>query len=96
MPHTVGKLSMRLQLCNKPHLKFTHKVMGLQNHGTSNFENFKIPTWENNIWVLALWLGIKNIIRGKVLASPSSGHGDTMNLCLSMVRPCTKSAPTTH
>jgi len=29
---------------------------------------FGIPG-QNDIWVLALWLGIENIIRGKVVAS---------------------------
>jgi hypothetical protein len=28
---------------------------------------------QNDIWVLAPWLGTKNIIRGKVVASPKSG-----------------------
>jgi hypothetical protein len=28
---------------------------------------------QNDIWVQALWLGTKNNIRGKVVASPKSG-----------------------
>jgi hypothetical protein len=36
-----------------------------------------LPTWEsrdkNDIWVQAPWLGTKNIIRGKVVASPKFG-----------------------
>jgi len=28
---------------------------------------------QNDIWVLALWSGTENIIRGKVMASPKSG-----------------------
>jgi hypothetical protein len=68
-----------LQLCFRPHLnqRSAHKIMGLQSHGSPNFGNFAIPTWEsrdkNDIWVLALWLGKKNTIRGKVVASPKSG-----------------------
>ncbi len=33
----------------------------------------RIPTWDqkqNDIWVQAPWLGTKNIIMGKVMASP--------------------------
>ncbi len=69
----------RLQLCFRPHLnlRFSHKVMGLQSHGNPNFENFGTLNLgvlgQNDIWVLALWLGTKNIIRGKVMASPKSG-----------------------
>ncbi len=48
------------------------KVTGLQNYENPNFGNFKILE-QNDIWVLALWLGIDNTIRGKVMASPKSG-----------------------
>jgi hypothetical protein len=64
-----------LQLCFRPDFnwRFTHKVMGLQSHGNPNFKNFETPNLEvqgqNDIWVLALWPSIKNIIRGKVMAS---------------------------
>jgi hypothetical protein len=48
--------------------------MGLQSHKSPNFGNFGTPIWEShdNIWVLAPWPWTKNIIRGKVLASPKS------------------------
>jgi hypothetical protein len=48
--------------------------MGLQNHGSPNFGNFETPNLgvprQNDIWVQAPWLGIENIIRGKVVVSP--------------------------
>jgi hypothetical protein len=51
--------------------------MGLQSYKIPNFKNFETPNLgipgQNDIWVLALWLGIENIIRGKVVASPKSG-----------------------
>jgi hypothetical protein len=59
-------------------LKSAHKVMGLQSHRSPNFET---STWEsqeeNDIWVLALWSCIENTIRGKVVASPSPGCGES-------------------
>jgi len=70
-----------LQLCFRPHLnqRSAHKVMGPQSCGSPNFKNFGINLGvprENDIWVLAPWLGTKNTIRGKVIASPSSGRGE--------------------
>jgi hypothetical protein len=32
---------------------------------------------QNDIWVLAPWLSTKNTIRGKVVASPSLGRGES-------------------
>ncbi len=65
-----------LQLCCRPHLiqRSEHKVMGFQSHKSPNIENFSnlgVPG-QNDIWVLASWLGIGNTIRGKVVASPKS------------------------
>ncbi len=55
--------------------------MGLQNHGSPNFENFKTPNLgiprQNNIWVLAPWPSAKNIITGKVVVPPSFGRGES-------------------
>jgi hypothetical protein len=65
-----------LQLCLRPHLnrRFTHNVMGLQSCESPNFEtpNLGVP-WQNDIWVLASWPGIKYTIRVKVVASPKFG-----------------------
>jgi len=40
----------------------------------------RLPTWESwdktTFGDLASWLGIKNNIRGKVVASPNPGHGE--------------------
>jgi hypothetical protein len=51
--------------------------MGLQSCKSPNFENFGTPNLgvlgQNDIWVLALWLGTKNNLKGKVVASPKSG-----------------------
>jgi hypothetical protein len=48
--------------------------MGLQSRGSPHFENFRVPNLgvlgQNDIYVFALWLGTKNIIRGKVVFSP--------------------------
>jgi hypothetical protein len=63
---------LRLQLCLKPHFNWwsTHKVMGLQ------FWEFRDShlgvLGQNDIWMLALWQGTKNTIKGKVVASPKS------------------------
>ncbi len=47
--------------------------MGFQSCESPNFKNFDTPKLEvpkqNDIWVLAIWLGTKNIIRGKAVAS---------------------------
>jgi hypothetical protein len=46
--------------------------------------------------VLALWLGIENNIRGKVVASPSLGHGEACEFVfargLSMHQKCSNYA----
>jgi hypothetical protein len=67
-----------LQRCFKPHLnqRFAHKVMGSQNRGSPNFENFGIPKWvlkQNVIWMWVSWRDTKYTIRGKVVVSPKSG-----------------------
>jgi hypothetical protein len=52
---------------------------------------------QNDIWVLALWLGTENTIRGKVVASPKSqAVVNFMSSCLLIVHSCTKSVPTMH
>jgi len=55
--------------------------MGPQSHKSPNLGNFGAPNLgvprQNDIWVQAPWPSIKNIIRGKVTASPSLGHGES-------------------
>jgi hypothetical protein len=58
---------------------FAQKVMDFQNHKSPNFRNFGTPNLrilgQNDIWVQAMWPGIKNNIRGEVMVSSSLGHG---------------------
>ncbi len=44
----------------------------------------------------ALWPAIEYIIRGKVVAFPSLGRGESSVSMLPVVRPSTKGAPTMH
>ncbi len=64
--------------------------MGLQSYRSLNFENFRTPNLgvlgQNNIWVQAPWLHIKNIIRGKVVASPKSGPWSILWVCVCLWR----------
>ncbi len=59
--------------------------MGLQSCKSPNFGNFGTFNWkvpgQNDIWVHAPWLNIENIIRGKVVASPSLGCGEFCESC---------------
>ncbi len=72
-----------LQLCLRPHLnpRSAQKIMGLQSCKSFNFGNFRTPNLgvlgQDYIWVQALWPGTKNNIKGKVVASPSSGQGES-------------------
>jgi hypothetical protein len=76
--HIIGKFSTRVTNLIKLHfnLKSSQEVMGLQSGESPNFKNFKTP----NLGVLGKmtfdatpWLITDIAIRGKVLASPSSG-----------------------
>jgi hypothetical protein len=68
-----------IQFFFKPHFirRSAQKVMGLQSCRSPNLKNFAIPNLgilgQNDIWVQTSWLGIENIIKGKVVASPKSG-----------------------
>jgi hypothetical protein len=61
-----------------PHLnqRSIQEVMGFQSSRSPNFKNFGIPklrvSGQNDTWVQTPWLGAKNTIRGKVVASPKS------------------------
>jgi len=64
--------------------------MGLQSRGSSKFENFKTfnlgVSGQNDIWVLAIGLGTKKTIRGKVIMSQPYFEGSVrMKLTLSKV-----------
>jgi hypothetical protein len=91
-----------LQLCFRSHCnqRFVRKVMGLQSRKSPIWHAFGTPTresWERKaIWMQASWSTIKYTIRGKVVASPSLGHGESSVFVLPMARPSTKGAPTMH
>jgi hypothetical protein len=79
MPHIIGKLSTKVTtlLKTSSQLKVYRKSYGSPKSWESQFWEFRdsnlgVPE-QNDIWVLALWLGTKNIIRGKVVASPNFG-----------------------
>jgi hypothetical protein len=56
--------------------RFSEEVMGFQSRESPNFKNFGTPNlgvpWQDDIWVLAPWLGTKNIMR-KVVGCPKFG-----------------------
>ncbi len=71
-------LERRLQLFFKSQLNWrsAQKIMGFQSRRSPNFKNFgtlKLGVLgQNDIWVQALWPGIYNPVKGKVVASPKS------------------------
>jgi len=83
-----------IQLCFKPQLNWrsSQKVMSFQSCKSPNFGNFGIHDLEvpgqNDIWVQPPWLGIENITRGKVVASPKFGPWWVLwvSVCLWFVR----------
>jgi len=67
----------------------------------------RVPIWQfwdshlgvlrqNAIWRWASWRGTKYIIRGKVVASPSPGCGESCESELPVARPSTKNVSTMH
>jgi hypothetical protein len=75
--------------------------MNLQSRGSPDFGNFGTfnlgVSGQNDIWVLAPWLGIENTIKGEGGGFPPIwAVMSLVSLCLLMARPCTKSAPITH
>jgi hypothetical protein len=60
--------SSRLEDCKR-----NHGVPKLQESQFREFRDSNLGViGQNDIWVLAPWLGIENIIMGKVVASPKS------------------------
>jgi len=74
--------------------------MGLQNCGNPSWHDFGIPIRESRerkaIWMWVMWRGPEYTIRGKVLASPSPGCGESCVSVLPVARPNTKGVPTMH
>jgi hypothetical protein len=91
-----------LQLCFRSNLdpRSARKVMGLQSRGNPNLGNFGTHTWESRdkkpfgcgpcgeVWSI--------VEGGRWWLPPSPGHGESCMFVLFVVRPSTKSAPTTH
>jgi hypothetical protein len=74
--------------------------MGLQSRKSPNWCDFKTLTRESRerkaIWMWAPWLAIEYTIRGKVVASPSSGRGESKVSVLPVAHPSTNGVPTMH
>jgi hypothetical protein len=74
--------------------------MGLQSRGNPSWRDFGTPTQESQerkvIWIWAPWRGVEYTIRGKVVASPSPGLGESYVSVLPVARLSTKGAPTMH
>jgi len=51
---------------------------------------------QNDIWVLALWLGTECIIRGKVVVSPSPSCGESYESVFACGLSVHQNAPTMH
>jgi hypothetical protein len=101
--HILLKSSWReLQLCFRPCFdpRSARKVMGLQSRGSPSWRDFGTPSRESRerkvIWMWAPWRGVEYTIRGKVMASPSLGRGESCVSVLPMARSSTKGAPTMH
>ncbi len=59
-----------------------------------------VLAWESRerkaIWMQALWRGTEYTIRGKVVASPSPGHGESCVSVLLVARSSTKGVSIMH
>ncbi len=76
MSHIVEKILTRVQLCFKFHLnrRSTKEVMGFQSGESPNLKTPNLGVLEQNeIWVQPPQPGIKNTMKGKVMASLKSG-----------------------
>jgi hypothetical protein len=83
MPHIIGKVLMRATtlLCTSLQSEVWTQSYGPPKLKESQFWEFQDSNLralgQNDIWVLALWPNVGNIIRGKVVAFPPSlGHGE--------------------
>jgi hypothetical protein len=91
-----------LQLCFRPHYdqSSAQEVMRPQSPGSPSWRDFGTPTRESRerkaIWMWAPWRVTEYTIRGKVVASPSPGRGESCVSVLAVACPSTKGAPTMH
>jgi hypothetical protein len=47
MPLESSRLGLKFFFWLYFNKKYAHKVVGIQSHGSPNFENFRTPTWES-------------------------------------------------
>jgi hypothetical protein len=91
-----------LQLCFRLHCdrRSTEEVMRPQSPGSPCWRDFGTPTRESQerkaIWMQAPWRVTEYTIRGKVVASPSPGRGESCVSVLPVALPSTKGALTMH
>jgi len=85
---------------NHSRSKVCSQSYGVQGRESFDWYDFGIPMRESRerktIWMWALWRGPEYIIRGKVVASPSSGRSESCVSMLPMVHLSIKGAPTMH
>ncbi len=67
-----------------------------QSRGSPYFGNFNLGVSGQTFWVQGLWIGTKNILKGKMVAPQVQAVVNLVNLCLPMAHPCIKNAPTMH
>jgi hypothetical protein len=83
MPHIVGKFLTRVTTFFQPHRdrRSAKEVMRPQSPGSPCWRDFGTPTRESRerkvIWMQAPWRVTEYIIRGKVVACPSPGRGES-------------------
>jgi len=91
-----------LQLFFRLHLdpRSARKVMGLQNCKSPNLGDFGTPTWESRDkkpFGCGPHGEVQSILeKGRWWLPPSPGRGESCVSMLPVVRPITKSVPTTH
>ncbi len=85
VPHTIEKILTRATtlLQTSSRSKICKTSYGPPKSQESQFREFRDSNFgvlgQNDIWVLATWLGIKNTIRGKVMDSPKSKPWQDIN-----------------
>jgi hypothetical protein len=98
VPHIVGNLSTRVTTLLQTALRseVCSQSYGAPNSRESRLAGFRDSRDRKAIWMWAPWRGPEYTIRGKVVASPSPGRGESCVSVLPVARPSTKSAPTMH
>jgi hypothetical protein len=104
MPHIVRKLSTRdtTLLHTSPQSEVYTQSYGPPKLQKSQFWEFRDSHLgvlkQNDIWMLVMWPSVEYTIRGKLVASPSPGRGEScesmLARCESMHQKCSNSALT--